>query len=51
MKEGKPILKINRSPVKIMIPTPGTFSRPSPKESIPKINMDITTPKMDPEPP
>ena len=50
-KEGKPILKIKSNPVKIMIPTPGTLSNPNPKESIPKINIDITTPKMEPDPP
>ena len=45
------MLKISSNPVKMIIPTPGTLSKPNPKESIPKIKMDITTPKMDPEPP
>jgi len=42
-KDGNPILKINSNPVKIIIPTPGTLSNPNPKESIPKINIEITT--------
>jgi hypothetical protein len=50
-KEGKPMLKIKSNPVNIIIPTPGTLSNPNPKESIPKINIDITTPKMEPDPP
>lgn len=50
-KEGKPMLKIKSNPVNIIMPTPGTLSRPNPKESIPKINIDITTPKMEPDPP
>ena len=51
MNDGKPILNINNKPVKIIIPTPGTFSKPNPNESIPKMNIDITTPKIEPEPP
>ena len=31
-----------------MIPTPGTFSKPNPNDNIPKINIDITTPKIEP---
>ena len=36
---------------KIMIPTPGTFSNPNPNDNIPRINIEITTPKIDPDPP
>ena len=32
-----------------MIPTPGTFSNPNPNDNIPRINIEITTPKIDPE--
>ena len=51
MNEGKPILKINNKPVNIIIPTPGTLSRPNPNDNIPSINIDITTPKIEPDPP
>ena len=34
-----------------MIPTPGTFSNPNPNDNIPRINIEITTPKIDPDPP
>lgn len=51
MNEGNPILKINNNPVNIIIPTPGTFNNPNPNESIPSMNIDMTTPKMDPDPP
>ena len=34
-----------------MIPTPGTFSKPNPNDNIPKINIDMTTPKIEPDPP
>ena len=51
MNEGKPILNINNKPVNIIIPTPGTLSRPNPNDNIPSINIDMTTPKIEPDPP
>ena len=51
MNDGKPILRIKRSPVNIIIPTPGTFSSPNPNDNIPSMNIEITTPRIEPDPP
>ena len=48
-KEGKPMLKIKSNPVNIIIPTPATLSNPPQNESIPNINIAMTTPKMEPD--
>ena len=45
------MLKIKSNPVNIIIPTPGTFNKPKPKDNIPNIKIEITTPKIDPDPP
>ena len=41
-------VKINKNPVNIIMPTPGTLSKLSPKLTIPNIKIDKKTPIIEP---